>query len=191
VRAIEAGDAETGVTIMRMAAGLDTGPMLLSESLPIALDDNAARLHDKLAALGARLVVDALHRIDALTPEPQPTDGVTYAHKIDKAEALLDFARPAEELARRIRAFDPFPGAAGVIAGVTVKLWSAVAERNRRAGTVVRSPVEVSLRRACCASQPRSLAATPAGRRLPARFAIAAGSRFGGAIVSAWARPTG
>ncbi|MBK6400787.1 MAG: methionyl-tRNA formyltransferase [Rhodocyclaceae bacterium] len=187
VRAIEAGDAETGVTIMRMAAGLDTGPMLLSESLPIALDDNAARLHDKLAALGARLVVDALHRIDALTPEPQPTDGVTYAHKIDKAEALLDFARPAEELARRIRAFDPFPGAAGVIAGVTVKLWSAVAE----AGTGVPGTVVAVDGRGIVIACGEGLlrigeAQKPGGKRLPAGdflhgFAIAAGSRFGGA----------
>ena len=187
VRAIEAGDAETGVTIMRMAAGLDTGPMLLSESLPIASDDNAARLHDKLAALGARLVVDALHRIDALTPEPQPTDGVTYAHKIDKAEALLDFARPAEELARRIRAFDPFPGAAGVIAGVTVKLWSAVAE----AGTGVPGTVVAVDGRGIVIACGEGLlrigeAQKPGGKRLPAGdflhgFAIAAGSRFGGA----------
>ncbi len=186
-RAIEAGDRATGVTIMRMAAGLDTGPMLLSESLPIALDDNAARLHDKLAALGARLVVDALHRIDALTPEPQPTDGVTYAHKIDKAEALLDFARPAEELARRIRAFDPFPGAAGVIAGVTVKLWSAVAE----AGTGVPGTVVAVDGRGIVIACGEGLlrigeAQKPGGKRLPAGdflhgFAIAAGSRFGGA----------
>jgi methionyl-tRNA formyltransferase len=127
-RAIEAGGRETGITIMRMEAGLDTGPMLLKESLPIAADETAATLHDKLATLGARLVVDVLRRFGELIPVPQPAEGVTYANKIGKAESLLDFSRPAEELARRIRAFDPFPGAAGVLDGTTIKLWRAVAE---------------------------------------------------------------
>jgi methionyl-tRNA formyltransferase len=124
-RAIEAGDAETGITIMRMEAGLDTGPMLLKEAIPIAADDNAARLHDKLAALGARLAVEALRGLDDLAATPQPEAGVTYAAKIDKAEAMLDFGRPAVELARRIRAFDPFPGATATVAGTTLKLWRA------------------------------------------------------------------
>ncbi len=127
-RAIEAGDAETGVTIMRMEAGLDTGPMLLAEKLPIDTADTAATLHDKLAAMGARLIVRALRDIERLVPVPQPAEGVTYASKIDKAEALLDFRRTAAELARRIRAFDPFPGAAATLAGTTVKLWRAGAE---------------------------------------------------------------
>lgn len=127
-RAIEAGDRETGVTIMRMEAGLDTGPMLLRESLPISADDTAGTLHDKLAALGARLIVDALRRLGDLRPECQPAEGVTYASKIDKAEAVLDFRRPAEELARRIRAFDPFPGAVATVHGTSLKLWRAVAE---------------------------------------------------------------
>lgn len=124
-RAIEAGDRETGVTIMRMEAGLDTGPMLLKERLPIVADDTAATLHDKLAGLGARMIVDALRRIADLVPVPQPADGVTYANKIDKAEAQLDFRRPAEELARRIRAFDPFPGATATLGGATLKFWRA------------------------------------------------------------------
>jgi methionyl-tRNA formyltransferase len=128
-RAIEAGDRETGVTIMRMEAGLDTGPMLLKESLPITADDTAATLHDRLAALGARLIVDALRRLEELRPEIQPAEGVTYANKIDKAEAQLDFRRPAEELARRVRAFDPFPGAAATLDDTPVKLWRATAER--------------------------------------------------------------
>jgi methionyl-tRNA formyltransferase len=127
-RAIEAGDAETGVTIMRMEAGLDTGPMLLKEALPITDGDTAATLHDKLASMGARLIVQALRDIDRLTPAPQPVEGVTYANKIDKAEAMLDFRRPAAELAQRIRAFDPFPGAAAILDGTTIKLWHALPE---------------------------------------------------------------
>ncbi len=137
-RAIEAGDAETGVTLMRMEAGLDTGPMLLKEVVPIAAGDNAASLHDKLAAVGARLVVDGLRRFDQLIPMVQPTEGVTYATKVDKTEALLDFRRPAVELARRIRAFDPFPGATAVLDGTTIKLWCAEpSELSGRPGTVL------------------------------------------------------
>ena len=124
-RAIEAGDAETGITIMRVEAGLDTGPMLLKEAMPIAEDDTAGSLHDKLAALGARLAVSALRDFDRLVATPQPEAGVTYAAKIDKTEALLDFARPAVELDRRIRAFDPFPGATATLAGTPLKLWRA------------------------------------------------------------------
>jgi methionyl-tRNA formyltransferase len=127
-RAIEAGDRETGVTIMRMEAGLDTGPMLLAEALTIAVDDTAATLHDKLAAQGARLIVQALRDLERLTPVAQPGEGVTYANKIDKAEALLDWRRPAEELARRLRAFDPFPGGAASLDGTSIKLWRGVAE---------------------------------------------------------------
>jgi methionyl-tRNA formyltransferase len=127
-RAIEAGDRETGVTIMRMEAGLDTGPMLMAEALPIASDDTAATLHDKLAAQGARLIVHALRDLDHLSPIAQPSEGVTYANKIDKTEAMLDWRRPAEELARRLRAFDPFPGGAANLDGTVVKLWRGLAE---------------------------------------------------------------
>lgn len=127
-RAIEAGDAETGITIMRMAAGLDTGPMLLAEALPIAPDDSAATLHDKLASQGARLIVQALRDLEHLKPVPQPVEGVTNASKIDKAEAQLDFRRPAIELARCVRAFDPFPGAVATLGGTVVKLWRAASE---------------------------------------------------------------
>ncbi|MDP3761302.1 MAG: methionyl-tRNA formyltransferase [Ramlibacter sp.] len=128
-RAIEAGDAQTGVTIMQMDAGLDTGAMLLREAVPIAADDTTASLHDKLAALGARLVVEALElaACGGLKPVAQPEAGVTYAHKIEKAEAAIDWSQPAEAIARRIRAFDPFPGACGVVAGEVVKLWAAAA----------------------------------------------------------------
>jgi methionyl-tRNA formyltransferase len=126
-RAIEAGDAQTGVTIMQMDAGLDTGAMLLREAVPIAGDDTTASLHDKLAALGGRLIVEALElaACGGLKPVAQPEEGVTYAHKIEKAEAAIDWSQPAEAIARRIRAFDPFPGATGVVAGEVVKLWAA------------------------------------------------------------------
>ena len=126
-RAIEAGDRETGVTIMQMNEGLDTGPMLLMESLPIADDDTTGSLHDKVAALGARMLVDALRKLDAgqLPAQPQPEEGVTYAAKISKEEAALDFRLPAAVLGRRIRAFNPFPGAIGNFDGTPVKLWNA------------------------------------------------------------------
>ncbi len=126
-RAIEAGDTLTGVTIMQMDAGLDTGDMLLAEAVPIGADDTAATLHDRLAALGARLVVHALHGLAAgtLVRTPQPADGVTYAHKIDKAEAALDWHDDAARLERRARAFDPSPGLHADLGGETVKLWRA------------------------------------------------------------------
>ena len=125
-RAIEAGDAETGVTIMQMDAGLDTGAMLLAESTPIAAADTTATLHDRLATMGGRLIVQALDLAagTGLTATPQPAEGVTYAHKIDKHEALIDWALPAEAIARRIRAFDPFPGASTQAQGEAIKLWS-------------------------------------------------------------------
>ena len=126
-RAIEAGDAETGVTLMQMDVGLDTGDMLLVDKCAIAHDDTTAILHDKLAALGADLVVRAL--VDAaegnLKPVRQPLDGVTYAHKIEKHEAEIDWAQPADLIARRVRAFDPFPGASTQLEGETLKVWSA------------------------------------------------------------------
>ena len=126
-RAIEAGDAETGVTIMQMDAGLDTGDMLLAEAVPIGADDTAGTLHDRLAALGARLVVRALDGLAAgtLVRTPQPAEGVTYAPKIDKAEAAVDWHDDAARLERRARAFDPSPGLHVDLSGETVKLWRA------------------------------------------------------------------
>jgi methionyl-tRNA formyltransferase len=126
-RAIEAGDAQTGVTIMQMDAGLDTGAMLLSDSLPIASDDTTASLHDRLAELGGDLMVQALVQVQAgqLKPVAQPEAGVTYAQKIDKAEAAVDWSQPADVIARRVRAFNPFPGAAAQLAGEAIKLWQA------------------------------------------------------------------
>ena len=124
-RAIEAGDTETGVTVMQMDAGLDTGDMLLVESLPIAADDSTASLHDKLADLGGRMMVDALKLAQAgeLHPVKQPSEGVCYAHKIEKREAAIDWSQPAPTIERRIRAFNPFPGASTVRKGEAIKLW--------------------------------------------------------------------
>ena len=130
-RAIEAGDLESGVTIMQMDAGLDTGDMLLVDKLRMAPQDSTESLHDRLAELGGRLIVEALElaACGGLQPVPQPSEGpssgISYAHKIEKREALLDWTQPAALLERRIRAFTPFPGAAGVLGGETVKFWRA------------------------------------------------------------------
>ena len=126
-RAIEAGDLETGVTIMEMEEGLDTGPMLTIERLPIEAGDTTGSLHYKLAALGGRMIVDALRQMGAgsLQATPQPEQGVTYAAKISKEEARLDIGLPADVLARKIRAFNPFPGANAVVGDVAVKIWHA------------------------------------------------------------------
>jgi methionyl-tRNA formyltransferase len=105
-RALLAGDTETGVCIMQMEAGLDTGPVLMREALPIAPDDSTGSLHDRLADLGARLAVAALSGLP-LPAQPQPAEGVTYAHKIEKAESLIDWSRPAADIDRQVRAFSP------------------------------------------------------------------------------------
>ena len=123
-RALLAGDTETGVCIMQMEAGLDTGPVLLRGAFPIEASDTTASLHDRLAELGARLCVEVLGKLP-LPAEAQPAEGVTYAHKIEKAEAVIDWTKPAIELDRHIRAFNPFPGAQAVFGGQTVKLWQA------------------------------------------------------------------
>lgn len=137
-RAIQAGDDETGVTIMRMDEGLDTGDMLLRESVPITPDTTGGALHDTLADLGARLIVDALARLDALTPTPQPSDGATYAAKIDKREARIDWSRPAALIERTVRAFNPFPGAWFEVGGQRIRiLEAAVTDGSGRPGTVV------------------------------------------------------
>jgi methionyl-tRNA formyltransferase len=117
-----AGDAETGVSIMAMEAGLDTGPVLMRAALPIGPRETAGGLHGRLAALGARLIVGALAGLDALVPEPQSEAGVTYAAKIDKAEARVDWTRPAVEIDRQIRGLSPVPGAWCEIGGERVKL---------------------------------------------------------------------
>lgn len=122
-RAILAGDPETGIDIMRMEVGLDTGPILLEKRLPIAADDTSASLFDKLTALGADAIMEALARLDGLVPRPQAAEGVTYAHKLTRAEAPLDWNRSAAELDRQVRAFDPFPGAETRHADTPLKVW--------------------------------------------------------------------
>ncbi len=129
-RAIQAGDAETGVCLMRMEAGLDTGPVLLEQATPIFPDETGGQLHDRLAEMGAQVLEDGLGLLRAgLLPVPwvQPEEGVTYAHKLDKAEARLDWSRPAVELARTVRAFNPWPVAEAMVAGERLRIHGAIA----------------------------------------------------------------
>ena len=129
-RAIEAGDEETGVCLMQMEAGLDTGPVLLAQSLDIGPEETGGQLHDRLAEMGAQVLEDGLGLLRAgLLPVPwiQPEEGVTYAHKLDKAEARLDWSRPAIELARTVRAFNPWPVAEAVVAGERLRIHGAIA----------------------------------------------------------------
>jgi methionyl-tRNA formyltransferase len=129
-RAIQANDARTGVCLMQMEKGLDTGPVLLSQALDIGSEETGGQLHDRLAALGAQVLADGLGLLRAgirPIPQPQPKDGVTYAHKLDKAEARLDWSRPALELANKVRAFNPWPMAEAQVAGERLRLHSAVA----------------------------------------------------------------
>ena len=139
-RAIEAGDTQTGVTIMRMDAGLDTGPMLLEQAIAITADTTAASLHDQLQALGSRLIVEAVAGLERgeLQERAQPVDGATYARKLSKEEARIDWSRPAEEIARRIRAFNPVPVAWSELNGERLRLWLAQAEAGSgEPGTIV------------------------------------------------------
>jgi methionyl-tRNA formyltransferase len=129
-RAILAGDTETGVGLMQMEAGLDTGPVLLERRTPITRDDTGGILHDRLSLLGADVLMEGLSRLcagDALQAQPQPEDGVMYAHKLEKAEARLDFTRPALALEHQVHAFDPWPVAEGEIAGEHLRIWAACA----------------------------------------------------------------
>ena len=142
-RAIQAGDAKTGVCLMQMEAGLDTGPVLLHQELPIAATDTGGQLHDKLAELGAQVLSDGLGLLRAgIKPiaRPQPEQGVTYAHKLDKAEARLDWAQDADALARTVRAFNPWPIAEATLAGERVRIHGAVAleaDHGQAPGTVL------------------------------------------------------
>ena len=141
-RAIMAGDSETGVCIMRMEAGLDTGPVLLREVTGIGAEETTADLHDRLSATGARLIVEALERLPDLAPVPQPVEGVTYAAKIDKAEARIDWTRPAVEVDRLIRGLSPFPGAWTLAGEERVKLLrSRLAEGSGTPGQVLHGMV--------------------------------------------------
>jgi methionyl-tRNA formyltransferase len=188
-RAIEAGDAETGVTIMQMDAGLDTGAMLVEERVAIAPQDTTATLHDKLAALGGRLIVEALElaACGGVQPVPQPAEGVTYAHKIEKSEAAIDWKQPADVIARRVRAFDPFPAASAQIQGETLKIWRARALPGRGSvepGTIV--SVDADGIGVACGDQGRleiTELQRPGGKRLAAAdflrgFPLQAGQRF-------------
>ena len=189
-RALEAGDAETGVTLMQMDAGLDTGDMLSEARVAIDPRDTTATLHDKLAAEGARLIVEALvelERSGMLHARAQPSEGATYAEKIGKHEAALDWRRPAAVLARQIRAFDPFPGGVATLDGTALKVWAAepVETRgNAEPGTIV----DVSPEGVVVACGEGALRLTqlqkPGGKRLPVReflagAALSEGRRFG------------
>ena len=188
-RAILAGDAETGVTIMRMDEGLDTGPMLLAERTPISAADTAESVHDRLAELGGRLIVSTLDALVARTiePVPQPDDGVTYAHKLGKEEGALDWRRPAAELERKVRAFHPWPGTWFDVAGERIKVLERGARpRRRRAGHGERRPRRLSRRRlrrrrveAPEAAARRQVGA--GGRRLFARLRAGSGHGAGAA----------
>jgi methionyl-tRNA formyltransferase len=186
-RALLAGDVETGITIMQMDAGLDTGPMLLCRSLSIGARDTAGSLHDRLAELGAELIVDALERLEAggLDPKPQPAEGATYAAKLEKQEAEIDWRESAQVLDRRVRAFDPVPGAYAHFGADTLKIWQSAPEPGHggEPGTVL----EIDRAGILVACGEGALRLTevqrPGGKRLSSRdflagFPIARGSRF-------------
>lgn len=191
-RAILAGDPATGVCIMQMDAGLDTGPVLLRTEIAIAPDDTAGTLHDRLAALGAALLCDALRGIEQGTVSPlsQATEGVTYAPKIEKSEARIDWTRPAPEVDRQIRAFNPFPGAAARIRGTELKVWQAEPRaESGHPGTVLRVGAEGIVVACGAASLDLTELQRAGGKRLPARdllrgFPIVAGERFAPASES-------
>ncbi|MBQ4808248.1 methionyl-tRNA formyltransferase [Phaeobacter sp. HS012] len=178
-RAIMAGDAQTGVCIMQMEAGLDTGPVLMREATDIGAEETTAQLHDCLSEMGAELIVQALTQLTNLTPVVQPDDGVTYAHKIDKAEARVDWTRPAVEVDQQIRGLSPFPGAWCEIDGQRVKLLaSRVVDGAGVAGRVL----DDSLRIACGEGAVELLRLQRAGKGAQEReiflrgFPIAAGT---------------
>jgi methionyl-tRNA formyltransferase len=141
-RAIMAGDDETGISIMQMEAGLDTGPVLLTRTLPIGAEDTTATLHDRLSQLGAEAIVAALAEFDSLTPVPQPQEGVTYAEKIDKAEAAIDWSNDAAEIDRQIRGLSPFPGAWTTHSGRRLKFLACRRAQARPDGAVAGSVID-------------------------------------------------
>jgi methionyl-tRNA formyltransferase len=180
-RAIEAGDAQTGITIMQMDAGLDTGDMLLIEAEAILPLDTTAALHDRLAAQGGRLIVQAMARLQAgevLERTPQPSEGITYAHKIEKNEAAIDWALPAAVIERRVRAFDPFPGCTAQLQtdkGVEVlKVWGASVHEGRGepASVLHRDSHQLVI---ACGQGALSLSTVqrPGGKRVPVQSLLA------------------
>lgn len=182
-RAIEAGDAQTGITIMQMDAGLDTGAMLSLHPVAITGDDTTRSLHDKLATAGAAAIVAALADLPALQAgaTPQPAEGVTYAEKIRKEEAAIDWTQPAALIARRLRAFDPFPAGAASLRGETIKCWAGVAEAGSgEAGTVLAADAD-GVRVATGEGVLRlTELQRPGGKRLPAREFLAGGKLAAG-----------
>lgn len=189
-RAIEAGDDVTGITVMQMDSGLDTGCMLLAEAMPVAADDTTATLTDRLAGLGARLIVRALAlgARGELRAVPQPAAGATYARKLDKGEAQLDFNQPAAQLALRVRAFDPFPVAGARLGATTLRFWRAHAEPGVRAAPGAVIATGEALRIACgegvlavtelqrAGSRRMSAAEFLAGTRVPVGSLLGGGS---------------
>lgn len=191
-RAIESGDSVTGITIMQMEQGLDTGPMLAVESVPISATDSTGTLHDKLATLGGAMIVKTLRAMEhgRLSATVQPDLGVTYAAKISKEEAALDFSLSAQTLDKKIRAFNPFPGAHANLTGVIVKIWRAEPVEGKAgnyvSGQVIAANAQDGILLAC-ASGDSVLRLTelqkPGGKRLPVAeflkgFAIHPGQTF-------------
>jgi methionyl-tRNA formyltransferase len=185
-RAIEAGDAESGVCIMHMEEGLDTGPVLWRQAMSLSSDETSASLHDKLADLGAQGILQTLSQLPQLSAVAQPTEGVTYAAKIDKHEALIDWSLPATVLSQRIRAFDPFPGAYTLWQGQTLKVWSALAlpERSDQAPGTVLQASEQGLDVACGQDVLRlTQMQKPGGKRLAFAEVLRGQSDWQGAVL--------
>ncbi|HZZ09305.1 MAG TPA: methionyl-tRNA formyltransferase [Paraburkholderia sp.] len=188
-RAIEEGDAESGITLMQMDVGLDTGAMISEARTPISADDTTATLHDRLAQDGAKLIVGALvelERSGKLAATPQPETGTTYAEKIGKHEAALDWRKPADVLARQIRAFDPFPGGVGTLEdGTAIKIWAATpvqTQTGEAPGTVVSASSEGVV--VACGEGALRLTQLqkPGGKRLPAREFLAGATLAAGQL---------
>ena len=185
-RALLAGDRETGVSIMQMDAGLDTGPVLAQRRMPVAATDDTGTLHDRLAALGAEAIVEALGELEAgrLRPVAQLREGVTYAPKLDKREGLVDWTRSAAELERMVRAFRPAPGAFTLLDKEPLKLWRARVVQGRGApGTLLRADVILTVACGDAALEIGELQRAGGRRMAAAEFlrgrGLAPGTRFG------------
>lgn len=186
-RAILAGDRETGISIMQMDAGLDTGPVLARTAIEIAGSDDAGTLHDKLAVLGAQMMVETLQRMatDAIKAQPQPAEGATYARKVGKDEAMVDWQRPAIEIERAVRAFRPSPGASTRLDGEVLKIWQARVRDEHGAPGILRQAGPDALVIGC-GEQSLEIVELQrqGGRRMPVReflrgHAISDGTRLG------------